>query len=530
MDTTENCAPTSGLLMAGPQSFLDSVVRMRGCLTVEWDPSTRQLQAGEIFLSPAIVSVEQTAPKEPFSIRRRRASDLLLFDVRASALQRTRIGGQVIHAGTRELYLLDGEIGVRVFTREPFTLALGDMIETVGFPQLGGPTPVLREALVRKTGSAPLPQAIRVSADDLVNGRHRSRLVELEALLVNDTSRRGERILELQSGSRHFTARLKAQPGKQAALSPGSRLAVMGVCAIGPADRLADSLNSFELLLESPAAVRVLKQPPWLTPQRALAIAGALAGGLIAALVWVSLLRRKVEERTRQLQKQIEARQRVEQRRVMEEERTRVAQDLHDELGAGLTEVSILGSLAKNPSIPAEKKDQYLDQLTDAARTLITELDEIVWAVNPHYDSVGSLASYYSLFAQRFLNLAGIACRLQIADRFPDYPLDSRLRHGIFLAFKEALNNIVRHSGATEVELRIETAEEFLVICVHDNGCGLLTDSRTPGHDGIASMHLRLKKLGGSCRLTSSPGAGARVEFRLPLNQPESMPATGSLS
>src|SRR5438132_9581192 len=146
----------------------------------------------------------------------------------------------------------------------------------------------------------------------------------------------------------------------------------------------------------------------------------------------------------------------------MEQERTRVAQDLHDELGAGLTEVGILGSLAKNPSVPAAERERYLDRLTEAARSLVTGLDEIVWAVNPHYDSVASLASYYSLFAQRFLNLAGIACRLHIAEAFPDYPLDSRIRHGTFLAFKEALNNIVRHSGATEVELKIEVAEDRL--------------------------------------------------------------------
>jgi signal transduction histidine kinase len=204
----------------------------------------------------------------------------------------------------------------------------------------------------------------------------------------------------------------------------------------------------------------------------------------------------------------------------MEEERSRVAQDLHDELGAGLTEVSILGSLAKNPAVSPEKKDLYLDQLTNAARALITELDEIVWAVNPHYDSVGSLASYYSLFGQRFLNLAGIPCRLHIAEQFPDHPLDSKVRHGIFLAFKEALNNIVRHSGATEVELKIEVARERLVIVVSDNGCGLLSMTSAPGHDGLASMQQRLRKLGGSCSIRSEPGCGTTVEFQLPLLPP----------
>src|SRR5206468_9118970 len=133
--------------------------------------------------------------------------------------------------------------------------------------------------------------------------------------------------------------------------------------------QLDDRLDSFDLLLNSAADITVLRQPSWWTVRRALTAAGVLAGSLAMAFVWITLLRRKVEERTLQLQKQIEARQLVEQHRAMEQERTRVAQDLHDELGAGLTEVGILGALAKNPAIPVEKKEHYLDQLTQAARS-----------------------------------------------------------------------------------------------------------------------------------------------------------------
>lgn len=498
------------------QWLLDSVVRIRGCFTAQWDPATRQLKAGEVFISPAMVSIEQAAPLDPFSLPPRRASDLLLFDANASALQRTKIAGQVIHAESPQYFLYDGQIGVRVLARDGIDLRAGDLVEAVGFPQLGGPSPVLQEARMRRVGSAPLPEPVSVTANELLSGRHDSKLVRVEATLVNDTTYGGQRSLELQAGARHFAARLKADP-KLGPLEAGTRVEIVGVCASTQAERGTEPVNAFALLLNDFGAVRILRQPPWLTPQRAIILAAALGGGLAAALVWVTLLRRKVEERTRQLQKQIEARQLVEQRRAMEEERARVAQDLHDELGAGLTEVSILGSLAKNPAIPAEKKDVYLDQLTDAARSLITELDEIVWAVNPHYDSVASLASYYSLFAQRFLNLAGIACRLEIAEQFPDHALDSKLRHGIFLAFKEALNNVVRHSGATEVELKIEVARDRLLIVVSDNGCGLLSKASAPGHDGLQSMSQRLQKLGGTCHIRSEPGCGTTVELQLPL-------------
>lgn len=159
-----------------------------------------------------------------------------------------------------------------------------------------------------------------------------------------------------------------------------------------------------------------------------------------------------------------------------------------------------------------------MNQLTESARALVTGLDEIVWAINPHYDSVNSLATYYSLFAQRFLNLAGIACRLEVAESLPEHSLDSKMRHGIFLAFKEALNNIVRHSGATEVEIRIEARGNQLLIRIQDNGRGLEAAGSVAGEDGLAGMRERLRQLGGECLIRSDAGRGMSVEFSLDLN------------
>ena len=236
----------------------------------------------------------------------------------------------------------------------------------------------------------------------------------------------------------------------------GSRLRLTGVYSSALENRDEGSIDPFELLLNSPADILILQQPSWWTIRHAVAVIAVLVIGLGIAMIWITLLRRKVEERTTQLKKEIGERQLVDQRRVMEQERSRVAQDLHDELGAGLTEVGLLGDLVSNPGVPMPEKTQYLNKLTEIARSLVTSLDEIVWAVNPSYDSVSSLASYYTLFAQRFLDLAGIACRPQIPASFPGYPLDSKARHGLFLAFKEALNNVVRHAKATEVHLKIE--------------------------------------------------------------------------
>jgi signal transduction histidine kinase len=179
--------------------------------------------------------------------------------------------------------------------------------------------------------------------------------------------------------------------------------------------------------------------------------------------------------------------------------------------------MGLLGDLVKNPAVPAPEKQQYLGQMTDTARSLVASLDEIVWAVNPRYDSVPSLASYYTLFAQRFLDLAGVACRPQMPASFPDYPLDARGRHGLFLAFKEALNNVVRHSGATEVNLKMEVGKGELIIFVVDNGRGFDCAHNGWTGEGLRSMRHRLEQLGGSFEIDSRPGSGTQVELRLPV-------------
>ena len=515
----ERPLPQVSLAALGGASLVGNVVRMRGCFTANYNLQTGQEIGGTFNLYPAVVEMEEPIPQNPFSLITGKASDLLRFDAGASSLQRVKLAGQVIHTRAGECFLLDGQTGVRVLTAEAEPLQVGDLIEAVGFPLLEGSGLGLQVARVRPTGHAPLPQAVKVSPDDLINEKHNATLVEIQALVISDVRQLDRRVLELQAGPHHFLATLQAKEAGTRPILPGSRVQLTGVYSSAREDLASDSLDTFELLLNSDADILMLQQPPWWTVRRAITVAALLAGGLGATMIWIVQLRRKVEERTAQLQTEIEERQRVEQHRVMEQERTRVAQDLHDELGVGLTQVGLLGSLAKNPALSTERKNHYLDQLSDSARTLVTGLDEIVWAINPKYDSVASLASYFALFAQRLLNLAGIACRFDTAESTPDYPLDSRLRHGIFLAFKEALNNVVRHSRATEVLLTITIARDQLMITITDNGRGFTCSPGAPGSDGLTGMRQRMDKLGGQCVINSRLGQGATVKLSLPLGK-----------
>jgi len=502
-------------------SYVGSVVRIRGCVAAIKNTNTRQINIGELNLVGAVVSVEEPAPANPFALPMRKAADLLLFDPHASMLQRTKLAGQLVYAQLNEYLVQDGLTGFRVQTESALQLTPGALVEAVGFPQLGGPSVVLLMASIRQTGMEPLPVPISISKQNLLDQKLDATVVRTEAMLLNDVDNQDGRVLELQAGPYHFLAKLKLRfnspPQGSSPLLPGSQLQLTGVYSSAQKGRIDGRGDAFELLLNNVADIVVLRQPSWWTVRHTVTVIAALASGLLLTLVWITLLRRKIEERTVQLKHEIEERQLVEHRRIMETERSRVAQDLHDELGCGLTEMGMLGDLVNNPGVPPAEKNGYLSQITDTARSLVTSLDEIVWAVNPNYDSVASVASYYILFAQRFLELAGIACRPQIPSDFKDCLLVAKERHGLFLAFKEALNNIVRHSGATEVQVKIDVSDRELIIMVADNGHGFDTAAPLASGEGLSGMRRRVKDFGGSCVIRSQSGTGTEVEFRLPL-------------
>ena len=229
---------------------------------------------------------------------------------------------------------------------------------------------------------------------------------------------------------------------------------------------LGSDVAPFDLLLHSPADIEVLSQPSWWTLRRLLVIVGVLVCTLALLGLWITQLHRQVEERTAELATQIHNRQRVEHQRAMEQERARIAQDLHDELGSGITEISMLATVAGSASAPGNGQGGHLEEIGDRARQMVTALDEIVWAMNPKHDSLMSLVSYSCLYADRLLKLANITCQLKGAVDLPDRAVSSVHRHEFFLAFKEAITNVIHHSGATEVRLGV-AAHRQAVAAVH---------------------------------------------------------------
>lgn len=235
------------------------------------------------------------------------------------------------------------------------------------------------------------------------------------------------------------------------------------------------------------------------------------ASGLVIGLVLIGArqrYRRKLE--------------RLEQQRTLERERTRIAQDLHDDLGAGLVEINFGSELAQDTTLNSEEVREHAREIGIRAREMVTALDEIVWAVNPKHDDVASLATYFCQFAQHFLNPTAVRCHLEVEKNLPEKPLNSEQRHSLFLAFKEALSNAVQHSGAADLWLAISTRAGQLRISVRDNGRGvdLAAARERTSADGLGNMRERLQRLGGQCEIISRADEGTTVTFLIPLVAP----------
>jgi signal transduction histidine kinase len=497
--------------------YENSLISLRGCLFARHSSEDISLELilGEVEIHNARIKLDEPAPADLFSTTSKRISDLLLFDPDAGALQRVKVTGQIVHFRQGMGFLMEGEKGLRFMANLPANVLPSDVVEVVGFPELGGPSPIVSEAVVRKTGSAPLPQPKRLAHDDLLNDAHDSILVLISGSLVSLSQRGDHHVLALQAGVQKFLAHLE-RDDKPLKISPGSLIEVKGVYS-GQGARLGDGhdLSSFELLLRSRSDIRVLARPPWWTLGRLMAVVGALSGVLMLAAVYIGLLHRQVEQRTVQLKKEIRDRERAEHKHALEQERSRVARDLHDDLGSTLTEISMLAEAGRDGAgAPAERFERILAR----ARSLVRALDEIVWAIDPRKDTLSGLTHYLTGFAEDYLSAAGLTCRVKMPSSTPEVPLPARERHQLFLAVKETLNNIVKHSRAGQVLFEVSATDRELLLTITDNGCGFDPQAPSSGN-GTANLSERLQRLGGRCQINSALGGGTTVLLALPLNR-----------
>jgi signal transduction histidine kinase len=299
-------------------SLEGAVIRMQGC-PFPIHNSQRQLLG--VFLhvpAPEFISVEVPAPAHPFSGPRVPVAGLMRFDPKATILsQRVTVTGQLTYQDGTTCFLEDSGNSLKLILDEPAELKSGDLVQVVGFPEYGIASPVLQHAVARRIGNAPLPAPVLCDLTNLLSGAHDSSRIRAQGRLVSARLHaEGGTLLELEMGSRLIPVRLTVASRRIVALPPGSLLEVTGIChglsrAVLPGSPdnvlVLPRLNSFELLTDSAADLRLLARPSWWTLSRAVSAAGVLALVLLASLLWIAMLRRRVEARTQDLREEVQS-------------------------------------------------------------------------------------------------------------------------------------------------------------------------------------------------------------------------------
>ncbi len=211
----------------------------------------------------------------------------------------------------------------------------------------------------------------------------------------------------------------------------------------------------------------------------------------------------------------------LESQQAVEEERTRISRDLHDDIGAGLTEIAMQCGLIQQDlsavTIPP-KTNSRIARICEAAVDLTRKVDEIVWAVNPSNDTLYRFAHYLAQTTRQSLDAVEMPLRFEMPQEIPSLPMSGQIRHTLFLVVREALANAIKHAQATRIRVGIRLADQTLALCIEDNGRGIAVHPESPvgTQNGLRNMRLRMEEIGGGFTLTSQPGQFTRVEITLP--------------
>lgn len=249
----------------------------------------------------------------------------------------------------------------------------------------------------------------------------------------------------------------------------------------------------------------VVEEHFWRTP----AFFGSAAGSgvLLSLLVAGGIFRQR------------EARRKIEEQRktALAEERSRIARDMHDDVGARLARLAIMQELlTHHDSLSSEVKGR-MTSISRDARLAIEALNHIVWATNPANDSLRGVRDYLTHLVAGYLAPLDIKCRIDVQQNLPAVEVRAKARHHLLSAVAEALQNVAKHSSATTVIFVMRYDAPILTVRIEDNGRGLDAGAMGPGQDGLTNMRSRLEAVGGVCSI-SSTAEGTAVEFKLSLD------------
>jgi len=195
--------------------------------------------------------------------------------------------------------------------------------------------------------------------------------------------------------------------------------------------------------------------------------------------------------------------------KAQQSERNRISTDMHDDLGAGMTTIRLYSELAKKKI--GSQHIPEIEKISNAANELLVKMNGIIWSMTDSNDNLDNAIAYIRSYALEYLENAGIRCVVHIPERLPRFVLNGELRRNIFLIVKEALNNIVKHSGATEVHISLNKEPHGLSLTIHDNGKGFDEQNIRRFGNGLQNMKKRMAEFGGEFSISNQNGTLIRL-------------------
>ena len=497
-------------------SYVDAKLRARGV----W---LSGLNNRPLLLVPSssFVNIIEEPPEQLFAIQPISIASLLEDRAESGVSHRVRVQGEVTLLGPDSFFLQDASGGIRVLTSETNSVGVGEKVDITAFPELIGMVKTLTTPQVRADHSIKSIYPRSLNLNDILAAKQNGLLVNAVATLLAQKSNGSLQVLELQSQQRIFVATLPASQGWLPKLLPGSQLQVIGVYddennLLPPSENKpvnTSFLSSPHILLRSSADVTVIHGPPWWTWKKTATLVGTLLTILMVALIWVHLLQRRLQ---RQQTAQLIFSQLVLGK--LEEERHRIAVNLHDSLGQTLHVIKNHADLATQSPEEAKAVRRRLDEISSTAAHAIEDVRRITHGLRPYQlDRLGLTKSIRALIAQAAENrLISFASRIEEIDGL----LDKDAEIHFYRIVQEAVTNVTKHSAATEATVVIKYREKLVSLSVRDNGKGfdyakLVAQPNEVGF-GLTGLGERARIIKGILTIDSKPQAGTSVTMEVP--------------
>lgn len=482
------------------------------------------------------IVVKKAPTKEPFAQKKLPLNQLNQYTLGGTPQHRRLTEGTVTYIGPDSFLIIqDGDCAVRVRTVNAGPILVGDRIEVSGFIDTSRQFADIDGAFVRKIGEAPLPIPEPVKMSQILENywsfiRHKlssnrsdyeGHLVSITGTLINLVKGRdGHHELELDCGDALSTAFLH---GEFPELLVGSRLKLVGAAALHYKPQIPSHLpESLNILLRDARDITVLTRPSWWNYERTRGALFVVLGLAFSGFGWAAVLRRTVQNRTRELAEEMRHRRdaAIEFEAALRE-RSRLAANLHDTVLQTVTGLAMQIETC-HAHLPRDQKTVagHLDLALKMARSGQKDLRNSVWALHSLPMNENTFSEAVRSVARQIT--AGSSLQIQIESGTDVISLADFVAGNLLLIVQEAIHNILKHARASKIGITLVTSENGtrFSVSISDNGVGFQPGSQPgneSGHFGLTGMRERAERLGGTLAVESQPGAGTTIRVEVPL-------------